>query len=103
MIALDRGCLNQLSKYRVGDTGFFYVIDTEGTVVMHSRKALIGSSFNSLAWVETIKTERSGCFKYTLGRRVYAVIYKPLSEKEILCLSIEAVELPGRGSDCRSF
>jgi hypothetical protein len=100
-INVNRSAMNSLKNKRVGDTGFYYVVDIEGNVVFHPQMALIGSSFKNHWFINKIITERSGCLTYPLGNRTHVVYFEQLNDSEILCLSIISDDIRQTTTDCR--
>lgn len=97
----NRSSMNTLRDRRVGKTGFYYVLDSDGRVVFHPRPALIGSSFSKVWFVNQLLEEKSGCITYILGNRKHYLFYKPINDFEILCFSITSDDLPP-GVECKA-
>ncbi len=93
-INTNRNVINSLGNRRVGKTGYYYILDSDGRVVFHPRQALIGSTFNRTWFINQLLTERSGCLTYTLGNRTHYLFFSPINDSEILCLSIVSEDLP---------
>ncbi|MBN2159232.1 MAG: Cache 3/Cache 2 fusion domain-containing protein [Spirochaetes bacterium] len=98
-IRANRGTIDRLNDRRVGKTGFYYIVDTNGRVVAHPQKALIGSSFRDHWFVNTIIDRGTGCISYRLGSRTHLVFFNRLDDWEILCFSILADDLT-QPADC---
>jgi hypothetical protein len=94
-ISANRSFMDSLRDRRIGKTGYYYVLDTDGKVVFHPRTALIGSSFSKIWFIDQLLAEKSGCLTYTLGNRTHYLIFIPLDDSEILCLSITSEDLSG--------
>lgn len=95
--SLDR---DSLRSRRVGKSGYYYVVDADGRVVMHPSAMLEGRNFGSLWFMQQVLARRQGCLRYRLGDRTYAIFFVPLGEREILCLSVLADELRSGFLDC---
>ena len=100
-IARNRDNIEKLKSIRIGTTGYFYIVDTEGTVVIHPQSALIGSSFKNNRFINKIIANKTGCISNQLGNRVHVVFYDQLNDSEILCLSILSDDLSSLPSDCQ--
>jgi hypothetical protein len=100
-IETSRGSMERLKDKRVGSTGFYYIVDTEGRVVFHPQTALIGTNFKNHWFINKIIEERSGCLTYQLGNRTHVVYFEQLNDAEILCLSIVNNEIQQAGTECR--
>jgi len=100
-INVNRSDINSLKNKRVGNTGFYYVVDIEGNVVFHPQTALIGTSFKNHWFINKIITERSGCLTYPLGNRTHVVFFEQLNDSEILCLSIVSDDIRQTSLECR--
>ncbi len=101
-IELDRKYMYQLRDIRIGKTGFFYILDRNGTIVFHPQAFLIGNSFKQYWFVEKIIQMRRGCLRYSLGKKGHVVFFEPLGESEIICLAILAEEVSGTIDHCLS-
>jgi hypothetical protein len=99
-IIQNRGAMNKLRIVRAGATGFYYVVDTEGTVVFHPQPAIIGTSFKNHWFINKIIADKTGCLSYTLGNRTHLIFFDRLNDSEILCLSILTDDLGAPPADC---
>lgn len=99
-ISLNREAMNGLGKRRIGATGFFYIVNSDGIVVFHPRPALIGTSFRNHWFINKIMEEKTGCLTYRLGNRTHVVFYERLNEEEILCFSIVSDDLGAPPAEC---
>ncbi len=99
-IELDRKYMFRLKDRRIGRSGFYYILDRNGTIVFHPQSFLIGNSFKRYWFVEKILQRRRGCLRYSLGKKGHVVFFEPLGEDEILCLAILAEEVSGRTDHC---
>ncbi len=100
-IAGNRNAINALKNKRVGKTGFYYVVDSDGRVVFHPQAALIGSRFEGDWFINQLLSEKTGCLAYQLGNRKHLVFYEQLNDSEILCLSIISDDVPQVPAGCR--
>jgi hypothetical protein len=98
-IEANRGAMSRLKDRRVGKTGFYYIVDTDGRVLAHPQQALVGSSFRDHWFINTIIARGSGCLSYRLGNRTHMVYFDRLNDSELLCFSILADDLP-QPADC---
>ncbi|MBN1496173.1 MAG: hypothetical protein JXA07_05350 [Spirochaetes bacterium] len=99
-VAANRGAISLLKNKRVGKTGFYYVVDSDGRVVFHPQAALIGTIFKDDWFISQLLLEKKGCLAYQLGNRKHLVFYEPLNGGEILCLSIISDDLGQVPADC---
>lgn len=100
-IAAGKNITEQLKNKRIGKTGFYYIVDFEGTVVFHPQSALIGSSFKDDWFINRLTTDRNGCMMYRLGNRTHVVFFEQVSDSDILCFSILADDLSSPPLDCK--
>jgi len=100
-IAENRGNIEKLKDKRIGTTGYYYIVDTDGIIVFHPQSALIGSSFKNNRFINKIIDEKTGCLVNQLGNRIHIVFYDQLNDSEILCLSILSDDLRALPADCR--
>jgi hypothetical protein len=102
-IAAGKNITEQLKNKRIGKTGFYYIVDFEGTVVFHPQSALIGSSFKDHWFINKLTTDRNGCMMYRLGNRTHVIFFEQVSDSEILCFSILADDLSTPPLDCQQL
>jgi hypothetical protein len=95
--------ISQINNRKTGKTGFYYVIDLEGTILSHPRGLLVGSSFRRYSFIRKIIQMRSGCIRYDTGEIQQMVFFIPLHEESILCLSIPADEVKNYRGGCKGI
>jgi hypothetical protein len=100
-IAAGKNVVEQLKKKRLGQSGFYYIVDFDGTVVFHPQSALIGSSFKDHWFINKLTSDRSGCMMYRLGNRTHVIYFEQVSDSDILCFSILADDLSKPPLDCQ--
>jgi hypothetical protein len=100
-IARNRDNIEKLKSIRVGTTGYYYVVDTDGTVVIHPQAALIGSSFKNNRFINKIIADKTGCISNQLGNRMHMVFFDQLNDSEILCLSILSDDVRSLPQECQ--
>ena len=93
--------VERLKNRRLGKSGFYYIVDFEGTVVFHPQSALIGTSFKDHWFIEKLTGEKTGCMMYRLGNRTHVIYFDQISDSEILCFSILADDLRQPPLDCQ--
>lgn len=98
-----KNIVERLKKKRVGKSGFYYIVDFEGSVVFHPQSALIGTSFKDHWFIEKLTTDRSGCMMYRLGNRTHVIYFDQISDSEILCFSILADDMRQPPLDCQQL
>lgn len=98
----NRANVYQLQKYHLGENGFFYIIDKEGTLVFHPQTVLIGKNYKIFPFMKTVLSSGSGCTKYIMGDTELFLIYEKIGKNEVLCLSIPSFEVAGRINSCKS-
>ena len=89
----DRSYLKKLPEQKIGRSGYFYIINTEGKIVSHPQKYLIDKNFGNNPFVRQIIEKKSGCYRYKTENFTQLIFYEMLNEHEILCLSIMAGDL----------
>ena len=100
-LAAGKNIIDQLKNKRLGKSGFYYIVDFDGTVVFHPQSALIGSSFKDHWFINKLTTDRSGCMMYRLGNRTHVIFFEQVSNNDILCFSILADDLSKPPLDCQ--
>jgi hypothetical protein len=101
--AAGKNIVERLKNKRIGKTGFYYIVNFDGTVVFHPQSALIGSSFKDHWFIEKLAADRSGCMMYRLGNRTHVIFFDQINDSEILCFSILADELRQPPLDCQQL
>jgi len=99
-IQKDRNTILTIKKRRVSQTGFYYIINSEGKVVFHPRPLLVGADFSRFYFVAEMLKKREGCYSVNRGSSDQLMIFKPISSDEILCLSIPAHEVASQNLAC---
>ncbi len=102
MADMIRSSPNASGPYRdkSSNSGIYYVIDNNGTVIRHPKAFLIGGSFGSNRFVQKILEKKSGCLSYGLGGNEITVFFLPLDGSLTLCFSIPSGELRGGEAEC---
>jgi hypothetical protein len=100
-IAAGKNIVEQLKNKRLGQSGFYYIVDFNGIVVFHPQSALIGSSFKDHWFINKLTSDRSGCMMYRLGNRTHVIYFEQVSDSDILCFSILADDLSKPPLDCQ--
>ena len=82
-----------LRDKRVGQSGYFYIINKQGIVVFHPNQILIGRNFSEFDFTARIIEKEEGVLHYGREGMMYRVYFVPLDGDEILCLSIPENEI----------
>ncbi len=98
----DASWLQALRSRKIAGSGYYYIIDRNGVVVFHPKGPLVGSNMNNFWFIRQVLRKEKGCFAYTMGKagQVHLVVFRPLGETAILCLSIPAVEVADYAAFC---
>ena len=101
-ISRSRDNIILLKDKRVGNSGFYYIINNDGVVIFHPQSVLIGRSFKKFWFIDAILKEKSGCLKYYVGEKEQTIYYRDINEYEILCFSIMSEEVDDSTSECKT-
>ena len=72
--AIKRGAISEerglqsarigISGRKIGESGYFYVIDSKGTVILHPEQEIIGSNISELDFIQEQMKKKSGYLQY---------------------------------------
>lgn len=93
----------RLRKVHIGKSGYFYVIGTNGRIVYHPREVLIGMSFMKNPFVIKMIEKRTGCMEQDIKPEQRIIIFRPINDTLILCMSIDPSEVNARELGCEEF
>lgn len=102
-IKKDRNAILTIKSRRVSRTGFYYIINSKGKVVFHPRPLLVGADFSRFYFVTEMLKKKEGCYSVNRGNSDQLMIFKPISNDEIICLSIPASEVSEPNLVCERF
>ena len=97
----DRSCFDSLNSINYPGSGYFYILDMHGKVLMHPEKALCGMDFSRYDFVKKILVEKKGCLTFTSGSRIINLFYTALDNGDILCFSFESAPGINTYKECR--
>jgi hypothetical protein len=100
-IQKDRSYINVLMKERIGKTGYYYIISSNGIVIAHPQAFLKGADYSKFSFIQDILNNKSGCTSYTVTDKEFTIIHEPLNVEEVLCLTIQSNELSDEGAMCK--
>jgi len=101
-IIKDRSVVYTLDQKKVGATGYFYIIRTDGTISYHPKKALINFNFSEYSFAKKILKEKNGCLVSSADNKTRYIFYCGIGMEEILCLTIDDNEVDDDFQDCNS-
>ena len=93
LVSQNREAIVRLKKRKIGESGFFYIVNRSGRIVMHPKPYLTGSYFGNNKYIKEIIRRKNGCLKYKIGHLDYLIFFEPLDENEIVCFSIQMKEI----------
>lgn len=82
-----------LSAERIGEGGFFYIIDSTGRCIMHPNVVVLGAFFGELPSVKEVLLHDRGIVRENADGMRRVIVYRRLYDGSILCLSIDTKEL----------
>ncbi len=94
---------SRFSENKIGKTGYFYLIDAEGTVLFHPQSALTGMSFSDNPLIKRIMEKKSGCIIQFFEGMNKTVFFKPAGNNSIICFTISTAEISGPVGDCENM
>jgi hypothetical protein len=92
-----------LKERRIGLTGYFYLIDSNGRILYHPEEALIGLSFRDNPFIRKLLEKRSGCFEQLIEGQNRVILFRSVDAHRILCLSILSSEVDIAALNCEQF
>jgi hypothetical protein len=98
----DRSLVYKLDQKKVGATGYFYIMKTDGRISYHPKKGLINFSFSEYAFAKKIIKNKNGCLVSTADSRTRYIFYNDIGGGEILCLTIDSSEIDENAFSCES-
>lgn len=101
MLNRDRNSFGSLNSIAYPGSGYFYILDMHGKVLMHPERALCGMDFSRYDFVKKILGEKNGCLTLTSGSRMINLFYTALDNGDILCFSFESVPGVKTYIECR--
>ena len=101
-IKKDRSLVYTLDQKKVGSTGYFYIITSDGRISYHPKKALINFNFSEYPFAKKILKERNGCLISAADSKTRYIFYCEIGMDEILCLTIDSNEVDDDSRDCNS-
>ena len=87
--------IQDLERFNGGGKGYYYLITSEGRVIYHPKKGLIGSDFSRYDFVKRILEERNGCISSDTGGVPRIILFRSFDRDDILCYTIEENQVPG--------
>ncbi len=102
-ISANRMAQSALKDMKVGKSGYYYLMDHEGTVLCHPNPSIEGINFSGIPMVKSILEKKSGCYIHFFDGREKIVIFRSAEPQGILCFTIHAEEVEGAGNHCQRF
>lgn len=78
----------ELRTHRIGKSGFYYILSSDGIIVFHPQAVLIGSNMSSRSFVRDILERKNGCLSYGVEDKRLVIFFRLIRDENILCLSI---------------
>jgi hypothetical protein len=88
----DKKSIYKLDSKTVGKKGYFYLINSKGTISHHPKKGLINSDFSRFPFIQRILKERNGCLSFNADGTSRYLFFNETKGGEILCLTIDMSE-----------
>lgn len=96
----DAGLRENAGSIRVGNSGYFYIIDSNGRIAAHPQKALVGFMFEDNPLVKKMRSGKRGCVLQRFDGASRMVLFATLDSGDIVCLSISPDEIDGGMFQC---
>jgi hypothetical protein len=96
MLNENGGVSEKVRDLRVGETGYYYIINSAGTVILHPKKMLEGMKFQDNPMVRKIIREGKGCIRQNIEGQDRIIFYRALNNDRVLCLTINASDIEDR-------
>jgi methyl-accepting chemotaxis protein len=79
---------------KLGENGYFFILDEKGNVLFHINQKLIGTSIAQYDFIQTMLNEKTGSITYDFSGKTKVVNYSAMPEKKwILAAGYEVNEL----------
>jgi hypothetical protein len=82
-----------LTDVRVGASGFFYILSTEGRLIVHPKALFVGADFSGLPSVREMMGRERGVVSADEGGMRRTIAFAHLYDGNILCLTIDTGDL----------
>ena len=99
-IKKNKADIFKLDNKTVGNKGYFYILRKNGTISYHPKKALINFDFSGSLFIKKILNKKNGCISFNADGVRRLVFFTEIDSGEILCLTIEDIELDEPINDC---
>ncbi len=103
VLSRDMSRYDEIKNRRVGTSGYFYVIDGEGTVLFHPQGALAGMSFSAVPMVQRILEKKKGCLSQSIEGMEKIVLFRPARGGRTLCLTVSVRDIEGGLPECEEM
>lgn len=87
--------LRKLETRNRSNSGYYYILNNNGTIIYHPEKGLTGSDFSRFGFVRKILKEQNGCIRSEAGTVSRIIIFREKGGDEILCYTIPDNEITG--------
>ncbi len=102
-LSANRISHSALKDIKMGKSGYYYLMDHEGTVLYHPNPSIEGINFSGIPMVKSILEKKSGCFIHYFDGQEKIVIFRSAEPQGILCFTINVEEVQGAGNHCQRF
>lgn len=89
-----------LKNIKIGKSGYYYIMDYEGTVIAHPNPSIEGINFSGIPMVNSILEKKSGCFIQFFDGMEKMLIFRNAEPHGILCFTITTDEVGGAKGEC---
>lgn len=80
-------------RLRIGKSGIYYVLNSEGVVIAHPNAMLCGRDFSQVPYVPVVLKQRTGFISQDgdgMNRDIY---FAEINESAVLCFAIDPAEV----------
>ncbi len=96
--------IDSIRQRRVGATGYYYLVSPQGIIIYHPQSAIVGMNFSENPLVKRIMREKNGCLRHLFEGTEKVLIFRPLADGSILCLTLSTGEITDPGAlGCAEF
>jgi len=96
----ERGNVFSLNEEEYPGNGFFYILNSQGIVLMHPKAALTGEDFSRYDFMRDILEKERGCVTFASGTRTISIFFTRLNNGDILCFTLESTVADGTYGVC---
>jgi hypothetical protein len=89
-----------VKNLKVGKSGYYYILDNEGTVIAHPNASIEGINVSGIPLVQRAAEKKSGCFIQFFDGMEKVVVFRNAGTHGTLILTVSRDDISGPISGC---